>query len=74
MYQPADLHPCNLDSGNPCRNDGFSALVLVGSQAPVWKALSCKLLLGSSSGSWSLKTPIPKRKLGNKNQLEISEK
>ena len=27
MYQPADLHPCTLDSGNPCRNDVSSTLV-----------------------------------------------
>ena len=26
-FQPAVSHPCGLDSGNPCRNDGLPTLV-----------------------------------------------
>jgi len=26
MNHPADSHPCNLDSGDPCQNDGFPSL------------------------------------------------
>jgi len=43
----------------------MSKWVLAGSQTPAWEPLSCKLLLGRSSGSWSFKNPIPKQELGN---------
>ena len=50
---------------HPCRNDGF----LAGSQAPAWEPLSCKLLLGRSSGSRSFKNPITKHELWNEQKI-----
>ena len=44
MNQPADLHPCNLDSGNPCRNDDVSSLVGLGFY---WLSKKITLIKGS---------------------------
>ena len=44
MNQPADLHPCNLDSGNPCRNDDVSSSVGLGFY---WLSKKITLIKGS---------------------------
>ncbi len=42
-------------------------------RAPAWEPLSCKLMLGRSSGSWSFKNPIPKRELGNEQTTRVGK-
>jgi len=41
---------------------------------PAWEPFSFKLLLGRSSGSWSFKNTIPKRELGNEQNVAAAEK
>ncbi len=55
----------------PWRGGLRLTLCLAGSQAPAWEPLSCKLLLGRSSGSWNFKTPIPKQELGNEQNTPV---
>ena len=66
-FQPTVSHPCGLDSGNPCRNDGFSTLVYNDEnsglrtlilQAPAWPFFG-KLELQnphSQAGAWERAT------------------
>ena len=59
---PRVCHPWTLDFGIPAEMTGLKHLCIT-LISPAWEPLSCKLVLGRSSGSWSFKNPIPKREL-----------
>ncbi len=79
-FQPTVSHPCGLDSGNPCRNDGPPTFVyngeswsLAGSQAPAWEPMTYKLqlaLLIVAREAGASKTAFPSWSLGTSRNKE----
>jgi len=65
-------HPCALDPGNPCRDDGIPQALVYKDESSSLGTQSWKLQLPESR-SWSFANWVPKPELGNQRKVTATE-